>query len=239
MARLTVNINHIAALRNIRKVNYPDPTAAAILAELAGADGVEVYLREDRHHIQDTDVKILRSVVQTKLVLKMAATNEMVGIALDTKPDVVTLVPEIRETPTTPGRLDLIVHKNEIAETVNTLQNSGVLVGVLIDPDPDQVKIAHQINVDLVDIHTGTFCDAKTSKNSHQVFSSIVDAVKLAYKLKVGVNAGHGLCYNTIKAFKGLDEIGEFSIGHSIVSRAVLVGMERAVRDMVDIVKNL
>jgi len=239
MARLTVNINHIAALRNIRKVNYPDPTAAAILAELAGADGVEVYLREDRHHIQDTDVKILRSVVQTKLVLKMAATNEMVGIALDTKPDVVTLVPEIRETSTTPGRLDLIVHKNEIAETVNTLQNSGVLVGVLIDPDPDQVKIAHQINVDLVDIHTGTFCDAKTSKNSHQVFSSIVDAVKLAYKLKVGVNAGHGLCYNTIKAFKGLDEIGEFSIGHSIVSRAVLVGMERAVRDMVDIVKNL
>ena len=239
MARLTVNINHIATLRNIRKVNYPDPTAAAILAELAGADGIEVYLREDRHHIQDTDVKILRSVVQTKLVLKMAATNEMVGIALDAKPDVVTLVPEIRETSTTPGRLDLIVHKNEIAETVNTLQNSGILVGVLIDPDPDQVKIAHQINVDLVDIHTGTFCDAKTSKNSHQVFSNIVDAVKLAYKLKVGVNAGHGLCYNTIKAFKGLNEIGEFSIGHSIVSRAVLVGMERAARDMVDIVKNL
>ena len=239
MARLTVNINHIATLRNIRKVNYPDPTAAAILAELAGADGIEVYLREDRHHIQDADVKILRSVVQTKLVLKMAATNEMVGIALDTKPDVVTLVPEIRETSTTPGRLDLIVHKNEIAETVNTLQNSGVLVGVLIDPDPDQVKIAHQINVDLVDIHTGTFCDAKTSKNSHQVFSNIVDAVKLAYKLKVGVNAGHGLCYNTIKAFKGLHEIGEFSIGHSIVSRAVLVGMERAARDMVDIVNNL
>ena len=239
MARLTVNINHIATLRNIRKVNYPDPTAAAILAELAGADGIEVYLREDRHHIQDADVKILRSVVQTKLVLKMAATNEMVGIALDAKPDVVTLVPEIRETSTTPGRLDLIVHKNEIAETVNTLQNSGVLVGVLIDPDPDQVKIAHQINVDLVDIHTGTFCDAKTSKNSHQVFSNIVDAVKLAYKLKVGVNAGHGLCYNTIKAFKGLHEIGEFSIGHSIVSRAVLVGMERAARDMVDIVNNL
>ena len=209
------------------------------MAELAGADGIEVYLREDRHHIQDTDVKILRSVVQTKLVLKMAATNEMVGIALDTKPDVVTLVPEIRETSTTPGRLDLIVHKNEIAETVNTLQNSGILVGVLIDPDPDQVKIAHQINVDLVDIHTGTFCDAKTSKNSHQVFSNIVDAVKLAYKLKVGVNAGHGLCYNTIKAFKGLHEIGEFSIGHSIVSRAVLVGMERAARDMMDIVKNL
>ena len=239
MARLTVNINHIATLRNIRKVNYPDPTAAAILAELAGADGIEVYLREDRRHIQDTDVKILRSVVQTKLVLKMAATNEMVGIALDTKPDIVTLVPEIREASTTQRRLDLIVHRNEIADTINTLQNSGILVGVLIDPDPDQVKIAHQINVDLVNIHTGTFYDSKAPKNSHQVFSNIVDAVKLAYKLKVGVIAGYGLCYDTIKTFKGLHEIGEFSIGYSIVSRAVLVGMERAVRDMVDIVKNL
>jgi pyridoxine 5-phosphate synthase len=239
MAKLTVNINHIATLRKVRKVDYPDPTAAAILAELAGADGIEIYLREDRRHIQDTDVNILRSVVQTKLVLKMPATNEMVGIALDTKPDVVTLVPEIREVSATQGGLDLIVQKNEVAETVNTLQNSGILVGVLIDPDPDQIKIAHQINVDLVDIHTGTFCDAKASKNSQQIFSNIVDTVKLAHKLKIGVTAGHGLCYNTIKTFKGLHEIGEFGIGHSIISRAVLVGMERAVRDMVAIVKNL
>ena len=239
MARLTVNINHVATIRNIKKINYPDPTAAAILAELAGADGIEVYLSEDRRHIQDPDVKILRSVVQTKFVLKMAATNEMVGIALDTKPNVVTLVPDSREASSTQGGLDLIVHKNEIAETVNTLQNSGILVGVLIDPDPDQVKIAHQIDVDLVDINTGTFCEAKAFKSSHQAFSNIVDAVKLAYKLKIGVNAGNGLCYNTIKAFKGLHEIGEFSIGYSIVSRAVLVGMKRAVGDMVGIVKNL
>ena len=238
MARLTVNINHVATIRNIKKINYPDPTAAAILAELAGADGIEVYLSEDRRHIQDPDVKILRSVVQTKFVLKMAATNEMVGIALDTKPNVVTLVPDIREASTTQGGLDLIVHKNEVAETVNTLQNSGILVGVLIDPDPDQVKIAHQIDVDLVDINTRIFCEAN-SKSSHQAFSNIVDAVKLAYKLKIGVNAGNGLCYNTIKAFQGLHEIGEFSIGYSIVSRAVLVGMERAVGDMVGIVKNL
>lgn len=239
MAGLTVNINHIATLRNIRKVDYPDPAAAAILAELAGADGIEIYLREDRRHIQDTDVNILRGVVQTKFVLKMAATNEMVGIAVDTKPDVVTLVPEIREASATQGGLDLIVKKNEVAETVNTLQNSGILVGVLIDPDPDQIKLAHQIDVDLVDIHTGTFCNLKAAKNSSQAFSNIVDAVKLANKLKVGVNAGHGLCYNTIKAFKGLHEIRAFVIGHSIISRAVLVGMERAVRDMVDIVKNL
>jgi pyridoxine 5-phosphate synthase len=135
--------------------------------------------------------------------------------------------------------LDLIVHKNEVAETVNTLQNSGIPAGVLIDPDPDQVKIAHQIDVDLVDIHTRTFCESKTSKSRQQAFSNIVDAVKLAHKLKIGVNAGYGLCYNTIKAFKGLREIDEFSIGYSIISRAVLVGMESAVREMAALIKDL
>ena len=239
MARLAVNINHIATLRNVRMVSYPDPIAAAILAELAGAEGIEVHLREDRRHIQDADLKILRSVVQTKLIMKMASTNEMVGIALDIKPDVATLVPERREESTTQGGLDLIVHKNEVAETVKTLQNNGIPASVLIDPDPDQVKIAHQIGVDLVDIHTGTFCESKTSKSKQQAFSSIVDTVKLAHKLKIGVNAGYGLCYNTIKAFKGLREIDEFSIGYSIISRAVLVGMESAVREMVALIKDL
>ncbi|MBW1693872.1 MAG: pyridoxine 5'-phosphate synthase [Deltaproteobacteria bacterium] len=239
MAGLAVNINHIATLRNVRMIRYPDPAAAAILAELAGADGIEVHLREDRRHIQDADLKILRSVVQTKLIMKMASTNEMVGIALDIKPDVATLVPERREESTTQGGLDLIVHKNEVAETVNTFQNSGIPAGVLIDPDPDQVKIAHQIDVDLVDIHTRTFCESKTSKSRQQAFSNIVDAVKLAHKLKIGVNIGYGLCYNTIKAFKGLREIDEFSIGYSIISRAVLVGMESAVREMAALIKDL
>jgi pyridoxine 5-phosphate synthase len=237
MAKLTVNIDHLAVLRNIKKTNYPDPAAAAILAELAGANGIEVYLREDRRHIQDTDVKILRRIVQTKFILKMAPTNEMVGIALDTKPDMVKLMPEIREVSAAQGGLDLIVHKNEIAETTNTLKTSGILVSVFIEPDPDQIKIAHQIDLDLVDIDTGTFCESKAA--NQQIFANIVDAAKLAYKLKIGVNAGNGLCYNTIESFKGLREIGEFSIGHSIISRAVLVGMEKAVRDMVDIVKNL
>ncbi|UCD31334.1 MAG: pyridoxine 5'-phosphate synthase [Desulfobacterales bacterium] len=239
MARLAVNINHIATLRNVRMISYPDPIAAAILAELAGAEGVEVHLREDRRHIQDTDLKILRSVVQTKLIMKMASSNEMVGIALDIKPDVITLVPEKWEESTTQGGLDLIVHKNETAETINTFHNSGIPVSVLIDPDPDQIKIAHQIDVDLVDIHTGTFCESKTAKSRQQAFSNIVDAVKLAYKLNIGINAGYGLCYNTIKAFKGLREIDEFSIGFSIISRAVLVGMESAVKEMVALVKDL
>lgn len=240
MAGLAVNIDHVATLRNTREgVGYPDPVAAAVLAELAGVDGIVVHLREDRRHIQDRDLKILRKIVQTKLILEMASTDEMVGIALDIKPDLVTLVPERREELTTEGGLDLIVHKNAVAETVGTLQNSGISASIFIDPDPDQIKLAHRIDTTMVEIHTGTFCEAKTYKKRNQAFSNIVDAAKLAHKLRIGVNAGHGLCYNTIKAFKGLHEIDEFSIGHSIVSRAVLVGMERAVKEMLALIKEL
>ncbi|OEU68207.1 MAG: pyridoxine 5'-phosphate synthase [Desulfobacterales bacterium PC51MH44] len=239
MAGLAVNVDHIATLREARKIDFPDPVAAAVLVELAGADGIVVHLREDRRHIQDRDLKILRKVVQTKLILEMASTNEMIGIALDIQPDLVTLVPERREELTTEGGLDLIVHKNTVAETVDTLQNHGIPVSIFIDPDPDQIKMAHQINATMVEIHTGIFCEAKTLKNRNQAFSNIVDAAKLAHKLKLGLNAGHGLCYNTIKAFKGLHEIDEFSIGHSIVSRAVLVGMERAVKEMLALIKDL
>ena len=240
MAGLAVNVDHVATLRNTREVvSYPDPVAAAVMVELAGADGVVVHLREDRRHIKDRDLKILRKVVQTKLILEMASTDEMVGIALEIQPDLVTLVPERREELTTEGGLDLIVHQNAIAETVGTLQNSGIPVSIFIDPDPDQIKIAHQIDTTMIEIHTGTFCEAKTYKKRNQAFSNIVDAAKLAHKLRIGVNAGHGLCYNTIKAFKGLREIDEFSIGHSIVSRAVLVGMERAVKDMLALIKDL
>jgi len=240
MAGLAVNVDHVATLRNTRGVvSYPDPVAAAVMVELAGADGVVVHLREDRRHIKDRDLKILRKVVQTKLILEMASTDEMVGIALEIQPDLVTLVPEKREELTTEGGLDLIVHQNAIAETVGTLQNSEIPVSIFIDPDPDQIKIAHQIDSTMIEIHTGTFCEAKTHNKKTRAFANIVDAAKLAHKLRIGVNAGHGLCYNTIKAFKGLREIDEFSIGHSIVSRAVLVGMERAVKEMLALIKDL
>ena len=239
MAGLAVNVDHVATIRNARKINYPDPVAAAVIAELAGADGIVVHLREDRRHIQDRDLKILRKVVQIKLILEMASTDEMVGIALDVEPDLVTLVPERREEITTEGGLDLIVHQDHIAETISALQNSGIPVSIFIDPDPDQIKLAHQINATMIEIHTGAFCEAKTQKKKEQTFISIVNAAKLASKLKMGVNAGHGLCYNTIKAFKGLHEIDEFSIGHSIISRAVLVGMERAVKEMLVLIKSL
>ncbi|MFC1789299.1 pyridoxine 5'-phosphate synthase [Thermodesulfobacteriota bacterium] len=239
MAGLSVNVDHVATLREARKGRYPDPVSAAVLAELAGVDGIVVHLREDRRHIKDRDLRILRKVVQTKLILEMASSNEMVGIALDVQPDIVTLVPEKREELTTEGGLDLIVHKDAVAETVGTLQNNGIPVCIFIDPDPDQIKIAHQINASMVEIHTGKFCDAKTSRKRDQAFSNIVDAAKLAFKLRMGVNAGHGICYNAIKAFKGLNEIDEFSIGHSIISRAVLVGMDSAVREMLSLVKAL
>ena len=239
MAGLSVKVDHVATLREVRKISYPDPVAAAVLAELAGADGIVVRLREDRRHINERDLRILRQIVQTKLILEMASNHEMVGIALDIQPDLVTLVPEKPEELTTEGGLDLITQNNAIAETVDTLQNSGIPVCVFIDPNLDQIKLAHKINATMVEINTGTFCEAKTLKERNLAFSNIVDTVKFAHKLKVGVNAGHGLCYNTITAFKGLYEIEEFSIGHSIVSKAVLVGMERAVKEMKTLIKEL
>jgi pyridoxine 5-phosphate synthase len=239
MAGLAVNVDHIATLRQTRKGAYPDPVSAAIQAEQAGADAIVVHLREDRRHIQDRDVKILRDVVQTRLILEMAATAEMLEIALNIKPDSVTLVPEKREELTTEGGMDLLIHKNHIAEMVGTLQNNGIPVSIFIDPTPEQIKTAHRINASIVEIHTGTFCEAVTEKKRNQAFSDIVDAVKLARKLKLGVNAGHGLCYQTIKSFKGLNEIDEFSIGHSIVSKAVFMGMEAAVRQMIALIKEL
>ncbi len=239
MAGLAVNVDHIATIREARKADYPDPVTAAMLAELAGADGIVVHLREDRRHIQDRDVRILRKVVQTKLILEMACTSEMVGIALDVKPDLVTLVPESREEVTTEGGLDLIIHNRSIGETIAALQNSGIPVSVFIDPESEQIRLAHKINANMIEIHTGVFCDAISQTAKTQAFNKIVDAAKLAHKLRLGVNAGHGICYNTIKAFKGLWEIDEFSIGHSIISRAVMSGMEKAVREMVSLIKEL
>jgi pyridoxine 5-phosphate synthase len=239
MPGLSVNVDHIATLRQARGARYPDPAAAAVIAELAGAEGIVVHLREDRRHIQDRDVRLMREVVQTKLILEMAATSEMLGIAMTIKPDLVTLVPEKREELTTEGGLDLMVHKNAVAETVDTLQDSGIPVSIFLDPDPEQIKLAHQINASMVEIHTGTFCDATTTRKRQSTFSQIVDAVKFAHRLKLGVNAGHGLCYTTIKAFKGLKEIDEFSIGHSIIARAAMVGMDRAVREMLALVRAL
>lgn len=239
MAGLAVNVDHIATLRQARGVNYPDPVAAAVLAELAGADGIVVHLRQDRRHIQDRDVYLLKKTVLSKLILEMAATDEMIKIASDVKPDLVTLVPEKREELTTEGGLDIIAHKTTVEKAICALHDKNIPVSLFIDPKPDQIQQAREIDADMIEIHTGQFCDATGPMEKDNAFSAIIDAAKLAYQLNLGVNAGHGLCYNTIKRFKGLQEIDEFSIGHSIVSRAALVGMEAAVSDMVALIKEL
>lgn len=239
MAQLAVNVDHIATLREARKASYPDPVTAAVAAEIAGADGIVVHLRGDRRHIQERDVALLRKVVQTKLILEMAATPEMLTIALEIHPDLVTLVPETAEEVSTEGGLDVITHQKNTGKAIETLQGGGIPVSIFIDPDEAQIKMAHRIGSDMIEIHTGAYCDAPSIKEKEDEFAKIVHAAKIAHGLGLGVNAGHGLCYHSIKRFKGLKEIDEFSIGHSIVARASITGMDRAVRDMVALVENL
>lgn len=240
MAGLAVNVDHIATLRQARgNTPYPDPVAAAVLAELAGADGIVAHLREDRRHIQDRDVRLLRKTVATKLILEMAATDEMIQIAIDVKPDLVTLVPEKRAELTTEGGLDVITLGPSLKKAIASLHAGGIPVSLFIDPDTAQVEAAQKIDADMIEIHTGAFCDANTPADKDKAFAAVIETAKRAASLNLGVNAGHGLCYQSIKRFKGLKEIDEFSIGHSIVSRAALVGMDRAVRDMLSLIKDL
>ncbi|MFW6080668.1 MAG: pyridoxine 5'-phosphate synthase [Desulfosalsimonas sp.] len=241
MSTLAVNVDHIATLRQARggATNYPDPVHAAALAELGGADGIVVHLREDRRHIQDRDVYILRKTVLSRLILEMAATEEMLNIAKDLRPDLVTLVPEKRQELTTEGGLDVRSHSGSVAGAVKTLHDASIPVSLFVDPDADQIRASADVKADMVEIHTGAFCEAENEDQRKRLFSDITESARLARQLDLGVNAGHGLCYNTIKYFKGTCTIDEYSIGHSIVSRAVLTGMEQAVREMRDLIRNL
>ncbi len=239
MARLAVNVDHIATLRQARGTQYPDPVAAAVLAELAGADGIVVHLREDRRHIQDRDVYLLRKTVTTKLILEMAATEKMIGIAKEVRPDLVTLVPEKREELTTEGGLDVITHHRNVASAIEALHGASIPVSLFLDPEAEMIKTAGKINADMIEIHTGTYCDAIDLRERDAAFADIIAAAKTAHSLNLGVNAGHGLDYQSIKRFAGLTEIDEFSIGHSIISRAALVGMDAAVREMARLIREL
>jgi pyridoxine 5-phosphate synthase len=239
MAGLAVNIDHIATLRQARGTTYPDPVAAAVIAELAGADGIVVHLREDRRHIQDRDVHLLRKTIMTKMILEMAATDEMIGIASELRPDLVTLVPEKRRELTTEGGLDVIGHAASLETAIQKLHDHRIRVSLFVDPDINQIERAKNIHADVIEIHTGTFCDANDPVEADNAFSDIIAAAKTASQLNLGVNAGHGICYRTIKRFAGLREIDEFSIGHSIISRAALVGLDLAVREMAQLIKEL
>jgi pyridoxine 5-phosphate synthase len=230
--RLGVNVDHVATLRQARGGTDPDPLAAAVLVELAGADGIVVHLREDRRHIQDRDVQLLREMIRTKLDLEMAADDTMAKIALTVKPDLVTLVPEKRQELTTEGGLDVLAHKDRIQSIINLLHDGGIPVSVFIEPDLAQIKAAHKISADFVELHTGRYANAKRSKEADIEFEAISQSAKLAYKLGMGVNAGHGLNYQNVKRLTHIQEIVEYNIGHSIISRAVLVGLDQAVREM-------
>lgn len=230
--KLSVNIDHVATIRQARKGIEPEPIIAANIAELAGADGITVHLREDRRHIQDRDLKLLREIVQTELNLEMAATEEMVGIALKVRPDMVTLVPEKREEITTEGGLDVVSNKEYLQGVVKILKEGGIPVSIFIDPDLEQIKASHKINSTCVEIHTGRYANARTEKERDLEFERIADACRFASKLGLKVNAGHGLNYQNVKRIAGIKEITALYIGHSIVSRAVFVGFEKAVREM-------
>ena len=239
MARLAVNVDHVATVRQARGIEEPDPVLAAGLAELAGADGIICHLREDRRHISDRDLRLLRRTVKTKLNMEMAAVEEMVEIALKTKPDLATLVPEKREELTTEGGLDVKARPDHYRSVTEQLKKAGIRVSFFVDPDKAQIETAHRCGADIVEIHTGHYSEARSESEAIERFGSVVKAVASAADLKLDINAGHGLNYTNIKRFKGLPKIEEYSIGHSIVARAVLVGLERAVREMVDLVKYL
>ena len=230
--RLGVNVDHVATLRQSRRATYPDPVQAAVLAELAGADQITIHLREDRRHIQERDLSVLRKLVQTRLNLEMAATQEMVKLAYEAKPDVCTLVPERREELTTEGGLDVAGNRDAVRKVVKTLKDAEITVSVFVDPDVDQIRAAHRVEADVVEINTGRYCDARLASDRRRELSRIVDACKAAAKLGLAVAAGHGLNYQNVLPVAALPEIEELNIGHAIVGHAIMVGMERAVREM-------
>lgn len=236
MARVAINVDHVATVRQARLASEPDPVMAAALAELAGAQGIVVHLREDRRHIQDRDVEVLRRTVKTKLNLEMAATEEMVKIALRTRPDVVTLVPEKRQELTTEGGLDVLLHEQALREVIKKLHDGNIAVSVFINADPNLIKIAQRMESDYVEIHTGSFADATTFANRQEEYERVLTAAKLARKLGLGVHAGHGVDYRNVLWLRKIAEIEEFSIGHAVIARAVLTGLERAVQEMIALV---
>lgn len=237
MPTLGVNIDHIATLRQARRTVEPDPVAAAVLAELAGADGITVHLREDRRHIQDRDVRLLRQTVRTHLNLEMAATDEMVTIALDVQPDYVTLVPEKRQEITTEGGLDIAGQVDRMAEIVRTLQGAGIPVSLFIDADPAQIDASAAIEAQFIELHTGQYAEAKSEASRAKELQILSQGCDRAIASGLRVNAGHGLTYWNVYPVACLPGMEELNIGHTIISRSALVGLERAVREMKQAIK--
>ncbi|MBW3597073.1 MAG: pyridoxine 5'-phosphate synthase [Planctomycetes bacterium] len=231
MVELGVNIDHVATLRQARRTYEPDPVWAAAAAELGGADGVTVHLREDRRHIQDRDVRLLRETVAVKLNLEMSCVEEIVGIACEVKPQQATLVPERREEVTTEGGLDAQGNKSQVAAAVRRLQEAGVFVSLFLDPDPAQLELAAELGAEAVELHTGQYALAPERDRLTQL-AALADAARRIRDLGMRLHAGHGLNYHNVQPIAAIEGMRELNIGHSIVSRAVFVGIEQAVREM-------
>jgi pyridoxine 5-phosphate synthase len=233
---LEVNVDHVATLRQARLIDEPDPVTAAALAELAGADGIIVHLREDRRHIQDRDLRLLRRTLKTRLNLEMAATQEMLEVAREVQPDLVTLVPEKRQELTTEGGLEVAGNLAALAEYLLALKAADLRVSLFVDPVDPQIQAAKEVGAEWVELHTGTYAEAPTRAEATRLFQELVNAARHARSLGLKVKCGHGLNYRNIKPFRGREEFAEYSIGHAIIARAVLVGIERAVREMIALI---
>ncbi|MGE5302996.1 MAG: pyridoxine 5'-phosphate synthase [Alphaproteobacteria bacterium] len=238
MIRLGVNVDHVATVRQARRVDVPDPVEAALLAERAGADGITVHLREDRRHIQERDVRLLRERVATKLNLEMAVTAAMVAFAEQARPDDACFVPEKREELTTEGGLDVVSRQARIKDAVNRLQAGGIKVSLFIDPQRKQIEAAHAAGAHAVEIHTGAYCNA-SGYSREKERQAVNAAAQLAQSLGLEVHGGHGLNYENVIPIAAIPEIVELNIGHSIIARAVIVGIEQAVREMKGLVEEV
>lgn len=234
--RFSLNVDHIATLRNARGGNEPDPVAIALIAEQAGVDGIVVHLREDRRHINERDLRLLRELITTKLDLEMAAVDEIIKIACDVSPELVTLVPEKRQELTTEGGLNVIDNISRLKDVVQELHAADIEVSLFIEPSIEQIETSAEIKADFIEIHTGVFANSISEEEQFDELERIRQAAKLAKKLGLGVNAGHGLNYQNIKVFRELENIDEISIGHSIIARAAFTGITEAVREMIRLI---
>lgn len=238
MAHLAINVDHVATIREARGISEPDPVLAAGICELAGASGIVIHLREDRRHIQDRDLEILRKTVKTKLNLEMAATKEMLSIAASIGPDMITLVPEKRKELTTEGGLNVSRNKKNIRKAIEKMTKAKIPVSLFIDPDAKQIKTAKEVGATFVELHTGRYCDAKTEEERDHEFNLIEESAAIAAAEGLRVNAGHGLDYQNTPRIAALEAIEELSIGHAVISRAVFVGLDQAVREMLALLRS-
>lgn len=238
MLELGVNIDHVATVREARKTYEPDPITAAALAQLGGADGITIHLREDRRHIQDRDLRILRETVPIKLNLELAAVDEIVDIACATRPDQATLVPERREEVTTEGGLDAVTHHAAIAAAVTRLRQAGIVVSLFLDPDADQIDAAHEMGAEAVELHTGQYALATAAARDAELQKLAIAGQRIRNHGML-LHAGHGLTYNNVQPVAALAGMRELNIGHSIIARAIMVGLQDAVRDMKDLLRHV